>query len=128
LADASLAVRLGCAARALGAAQRAFDLAVEHVSDYLTGEHLGSELMYASHTIWAARVSEAPIASLKPNYPNPFRRATTIPYVVRDDVHVRIKVFDILGRRLQVLVDEEQTAGAYAVELDGDMLPSGVFL
>ncbi|MFD2531780.1 T9SS type A sorting domain-containing protein [Gracilimonas halophila] len=42
--------------------------------------------------------------------------------------HVRLEVYDVLGRRVQVLVDEEQPAGYYTFQFDAGRLASGVYL
>jgi len=53
--------------------------------------------------------------ALEPAYPNPFRQSTHLAYVVPDDGEVRLELFDMLGRRVAVLVDEYQDAGRYEV-------------
>ncbi|HUU45787.1 MAG TPA: HYR domain-containing protein [Acidobacteriota bacterium] len=53
------------------------------------------------------------------NYPNPFNATTTIRYTLTDDTHVQLHVFDVLGRRVARLVDEQQSAGSHAVPWDG---------
>jgi len=53
------------------------------------------------------------------NYPNPFNPATVIEYAIpgsaRTGVHVRLDIFDVLGRRIRTLVDKEQKPGFYTV-------------
>ena len=67
--------------------------------------------------------------TLKDNYPNPFNPTTTIRYALVEEENVRIEVFDILGRRVQTLVDnEQQSAGWYTVEFDGSALASGTYI
>jgi tetratricopeptide (TPR) repeat protein len=61
-------------------------------------------------------------------YPNPFNPATTIRYSIPGDGMTSLKVFDILGREVVVLVNEVKTAGAYQVRFDASNLPSGVYL
>lgn len=61
------------------------------------------------------------------NRPNPFNPATTIEYAIPQDEHVRITVFDALGRSVEVLVDEIRTAGTHAVVFDAKQLPSGIY-
>jgi len=65
--------------------------------------------------------------SLEQNYPNPFNPATTIKYDIKERTNVELKVFDILGREIITLVNEEKTAGAYSVEFNATSLPSGVY-
>jgi hypothetical protein len=65
---------------------------------------------------------------LKQNYPNPFNPITRIEYAIPKTSHVSLKVFDLLGREVATLVDEEQGAGFKSVEFDGKGLASGVYL
>ena len=60
-------------------------------------------------------------------YPNPFNPEAVVLYSVREEAHVHIRVFDVLGRQVAVLVDEKRPSGQYEVRLDGSNLPSGVY-
>ena len=64
---------------------------------------------------------------LDPNYPNPFKGATRITYQLEQHGSVHLSVMDLLGRRIDVLVDAEQAAGEYDVIFDGAGLSSGVY-
>ncbi len=64
---------------------------------------------------------------LDQNYPNPFNPTTTIKYQVPFKSNVSIKIFDILGREVEVLVDEIKDAGFYNVLFDASKLTSGVY-
>ncbi len=61
------------------------------------------------------------------NYPNPFNPATTINYSLPWESTVILKVFDILGNEIVVLVNEEKPAGQYEVTWSAGALPSGVY-
>jgi hypothetical protein len=61
------------------------------------------------------------------NKPNPFNPATTITYTIPVDEHVKVTVFDALGREVEILVDEFATAGTHAVVFDSKGLPSGIY-
>jgi hypothetical protein len=80
---------------------------------------------------------------LSQNYPNPFNPTTTMRYTVAGVVapsgaflsgvegrvtsNVKLAVYDILGREVAVLVDEQKAPGRYQVEFDGMKLSSGVY-
>jgi len=61
------------------------------------------------------------------NYPNPFNPSTTIKFDVRTSGIVILKVFDVLGREVEVIVNEYLESGSYSVQFSGDNLPSGVY-
>lgn len=65
--------------------------------------------------------------SLGQNYPNPFNPTTTISYTIPKDGMVTLKVFDVLGREVETLVNEEQKIGRYEVQFNGSRLASGVY-
>jgi glucose/arabinose dehydrogenase len=65
---------------------------------------------------------------LRPNHPNPFRGSTTITYRIGRSDHVRIDVFDVLGRRVSALVDAPMPAGVHTVRLDGEGLAAGTYV
>lgn len=65
--------------------------------------------------------------SLKQNYPNPFNPITTIEFDIPVKTYVSLKVFDILGREVQVLVDKEMEANSYKVEWNASNLSSGIY-
>jgi hypothetical protein len=61
------------------------------------------------------------------NYPNPFNPSTIIGYQLPAGVYVVLTVYDVLGREVETLVNERQTAGSHYVEFGGRNLPSGVY-
>jgi len=65
--------------------------------------------------------------SLGQNYPNPFNPITRIPYSVPFNQHVILKVYDLLGREISVLVNEEVQPGRYIALWDGSNEPSGTY-
>ncbi|NWF89323.1 MAG: T9SS type A sorting domain-containing protein [Ignavibacteriaceae bacterium] len=65
--------------------------------------------------------------SLEQNYPNPFNLVTTINYKLPKESYVVLKVFDVLGREIITLEDEEKSAGAYSVIFNASQLTSGVY-
>jgi len=65
--------------------------------------------------------------ALYQNYPNPFNPSSVISYQLATNGLVTLKVFDVLGREVETLVDERQSAGGYSVKFNGTNLPSGVY-
>ena len=60
-------------------------------------------------------------------YPNPFNPSTTIRFDVRTSGNVSLKVFDVLGREVEVIVNDFLKLGSYSVQFSGDNLPRGVY-
>jgi len=64
---------------------------------------------------------------LMQNYPNPFNPITTINFLIPKNTFVKIKVFDIRGKDICTLVNENLNAGSYKVDFDGSNYPSGIY-
>lgn len=62
------------------------------------------------------------------NYPNPFNPVTVIPYALPEASKVSIRVYDLLGRVVQTLVDGTIEAGRHEVAFRAERLPTGVYL
>ncbi len=70
-----------------------------------------------------------PVAmALLPNYPNPFNPQTRITYSVSKAGNVALEVFDMLGRRVAVLLDEYRPAGTYTTTFDAGHMASGAYI
>jgi len=61
------------------------------------------------------------------NYPNPFNPSTTITYQIPKLSFVSLKVYDILGREVVALVNEEKPIGNYKVNFNASGLSSGIY-
>jgi len=59
------------------------------------------------------------------NYPNPFNPVTVIHYELSKANHVALKIFDVLGREIAILVNEYKPPGTYTVTWDGSNGPGG---
>jgi len=66
--------------------------------------------------------------SLEQNYPNPFNPNTKIEYRLNESGNVKVSVFDLLGREVAVLINEEQPVGRYAVSWNAADMPSGMYI
>ncbi len=87
------------------------------------------------HTDIAGPVTDAgaPVAArpmsyaLLQNFPNPFNPSTTITYELPHASHVTLEVYDVLGRQVEVLVNDVRNAGSHEVMFKGARLSSGVY-
>lgn len=65
--------------------------------------------------------------SLRQNYPNPFNPVTTIEFSVPKESKVKLRVFDVLGKEVMILVNENMASGNYKVSVDASLLSSGTY-
>jgi CubicO group peptidase (beta-lactamase class C family) len=73
--------------------------------------------------------AEMPVTThLDPNYPNPFNPTTVISYHLASATHVRLDVFDLMGRGIATLVDAHQPEGTHRLLFQAEGLSSGVYL
>jgi|WetSurMetagenome_2_1015567.scaffolds.fasta_scaffold05445_7 hypothetical protein len=72
--------------------------------------------------------SEIPSSySLRQNFPNPFNPATIIRFQIKDSRFVTLKVYDILGKEVETLVNEKLAPGTYEASFDASKYSSGVY-
>ena len=64
---------------------------------------------------------------LSPNYPNPFNPSTTIEFQIPKQSYVQLKVYDILGREIKTLVNEEKPAGKYRILFNSVNFSNGIY-
>ncbi|MBI2419734.1 MAG: T9SS type A sorting domain-containing protein [Ignavibacteriales bacterium] len=65
--------------------------------------------------------------TLSQNYPNPFNPSTVIDFAIPAKSNVTLEVFDITGKKMMTLVDEEKEAGNYSVKYNASYLSSGIY-
>ncbi len=68
------------------------------------------------------------VFALHPNYPNPFNPSTTISFSLPEDSKVVLKIFDVLGREVSTLINNEIPAGEHSFVFDATGLSSGIYL
>jgi hypothetical protein len=83
-------------------------------------------------TLVSVKEDEYPLPKnflLKQNFPNPFNPSTTIRYKLHVKAFITLKIFDLLGREVAMLVNEEQSAGihSYKLEASNYKLSNGVY-
>jgi hypothetical protein len=119
---------------------------VEVIVAYVVGKgdsHLNSITVAKSHSAAAAelynsnfnknaspgadRVTPITTNELGNNYPNPFNPLTKISYKIENAGHVTIKIYDVLGKEVALLVNQQKEPGIYSVEFNGSHLASGIY-
>jgi hypothetical protein len=124
-------------ADSFGSGAPSFDLdgsgKVDFTDFFIFADNFGKEeraklLVLAEELIGLPRV-----ASLEPNYPNPFNTETVLPYRVSMPGAIQIKVYDLSGQLVRNLTNSYHNAGRYTVSWDGtneqtDIVSSGVYL
>jgi glycosidase len=64
---------------------------------------------------------------LDQNYPNPFTQFSDLRFTIATSAKVNLTIFDVLGRKVETLVDEEMATGTHEVRFEAKKLPSGVY-
>ena len=114
----------------------AFSIALDGSGNvYVTGWSIGSGTNYDYCTIKYSQgvgikkiSTEIPsLFSLSQNYPNPFNPITKIRFDLPKNVNVKLTIYDMLGREIETLVNEQLNAGSYEVNWDGTKYTSGVY-
>lgn len=96
---------------------------ISQSSDYITLKYAGGHLVKKS-----ASSNNNPVTfRLYQNYPNPFNPVTTLKFSVPNSGMVKLAVYDVLGKEVDVLVDQHMSAGEYSVAFKGNDLASGVY-
>ena len=83
--------------------------------------------LFGTSSSAGSQMHTKPNYTLSQNYPNPFNPTTTIDYTIIKTGHVTVKVYDILGKLVQTLADEEQPMGTYHAQFNRSNLSSGVY-
>lgn len=87
------------------------------------------ESKFKTQVLSSVEDENIPIAfNLKQNYPNPFNPETNIEFSVVKNGFITLKVYDVLGREIKVLVSEFLDKGNYSILFDGSNLSSGIYI
>ncbi len=73
------------------------------------------------------KISQPSSFELEQNYPNPFNPTTNFEFMIPNFELVSLKIYDMLGREVATLVNEEKPAGVYKISFDASNLASGVY-
>jgi len=98
------------------------------ISD-ITGEDIYVVKLYPT-TVGIPQTGEINLPDspfLQNNYPNPFNSSSVIEYSLSRAAHVRIDIYDLLGRKVKTLVDERKQPGTHSITFDASDLSSGVY-
>jgi hypothetical protein len=95
-----------------------------HLSDYSSEVSTRGEEMGKQNVTNYSQLN----FSLNQNYPNPFNPRTKILYSVKEEGLVMLKVYDVLGKEIVILVNESKPAGNYEAEFNASQLPSGMYI
>lgn len=82
---------------------------------------------FISNPVYSEELENVHQYELYHNYPNPFNPTTIIKYAIPELKFVTLRVFDVLGNEIAVLVNEEKSTGNYKIEFDATSLPSGIY-
>ena len=88
-----------------------------------------SELIFGDATVDTSGGGTATFTfALEPNFPNPFTTSTTLRYVLPEAAHVRLDIYDLLGRRVATLADGPAEPGRYEQRFHADGLANGAYV
>ena len=95
---------------------------------------LSSDEIKELHNLTSTGVNEAPSTATPPrafylgrNFPNPFNPSTTIPFYLPQASFVTLKISNLIGQQIAILIDAALPAGSHQVRWQADRLPSGLY-
>ena len=78
-------------------------------------------------SVAANRANEITTYELKQNYPNPFNNGTIISFSIPVDQFVALRIYDILGREVTVLLNDHMESGSHEIAFNSTNLASGIY-
>ncbi|MDD5088764.1 MAG: T9SS type A sorting domain-containing protein [bacterium] len=102
-------------------------------SGYVVAGHWGSDSWYiAKLAAYPVAVEERDLEAMPEELrlqcaPNPFNATTTISFTLLHQARTRLAVYDIMGREVRVLANENFASGGHRMSFDGTNLPSGIY-
>ena len=86
----------------------------------------GGGIVYIKHDEISGKIFPRGIC-LYQNYPNPFNPSTTFKYYLSSSGHVTLRIYDVLGRVIETLIDKHQEQGEHQAKWEAINLPSGIY-
>ena len=112
----------------LPGAEEEFTIQPDRIESGLEDAEVRHSLTYAADEVLLVQIATLPQQiELEQNFPNPFSRSTSIRYTLSRPGRVRLELFNVVGEKVAVVIDEEQDRGPHTVFLDGTRLASGVY-
>lgn len=107
--------------------------AIRSILQYAPGKYLVGTYfdgVYYSETLVGneTEITDPSGFSLSQNYPNPFNSTTNMNYEMARGNFISIKVYDVLGKEIETLVNEYKPAGLYTITFNGNNLSSSIYL
>jgi len=95
-------------------------------------DYSGKESIHTERAISLSIPSDKPIIadsySLNSTFPNPFNPSFTIPFTLSTDMHVRATLYDVNGRQVMKVMDEDLNSGEYKHRVNSKIFSAGVYL
>jgi len=85
-------------------------------------------LKFTESAVGVEQITAPGAIQLSQNYPNPFTLSTSIQYKLAAYCEVKFAVYNLLGMKVRILVDQQQDAGKHHVDLNAEDLDSGVYI
>lgn len=92
-----------------------------------SNEYGSSTSSFCPNIVYSSAFNESVENKLEQNFPNPFNPKTSIKYNIKSDGFVTLKITNILGQEVAVLVNEFLRAGLHKADFDATFLPSGIY-
>ena len=100
---------------------------------FVTTDHMGFRVVIREELDTKKEILLPETFALHQNYPNPFNPVTAIRYDLPEGSHVRIMIYDLMGRKIRTLVDMDQKAGYRSIQWNatndlGQPVSAGMYL
>ena len=111
-----------------GPVQNQRSLDVQEVTNLLSGQSASTPVRFAPNSVFVVGADATPDAfELQKNHPNPAQGPTRITYSLPERAKVRLDIYNVLGQRVQTVVNAPRPAGTHEVTIKTGSLSSGVY-